>query len=215
MSYLNYLYLVKLIMKFANSLPNEKMLNYFKDNKAKIISAGYKEADFKECLTDFAIAYGLSSAVQKNPNQRDFVALENVFRKYLPEEAFYLTYYAQAKYELEKKNYNEALRALLVLMDNTPTKISYAQTSAIVMRIGIELGKYGKEEEILKKFDAITIPAKEANLAYSKSYIRLAFALQKGDDKKFKSIANAMLNDSGVPENIKKELRSQLLQIKP
>lgn len=207
--------LITLVMNDISSLPNEKMLAYFKDSKAKVTQSGkFTAEDFNERLINLTLGYGLSDAVQVDQDNLDYDALKRILETYIPEQSFFVYNYFRAQYLMDNKDIDGALASLNTLLDNTPAKVTYDQICNAMISMGPTFEQAGKADEILKKFDAIKIPEKEANKAYMKDFVRAIIAIKNKDMEKFKTLANAMLSKPNVPENVKEDLKAALERIK-
>lgn len=205
--------LIKLVMERASVLPSEKMLTYFKNSHDKIIKAGYTEEEFAERLVGLSLAYSLSSSVQSDPDHPDMVIVESFLTKFIPEKAYFVANYFKAQFALDNKNYDEAANTLSSLISNVPAKVSFDQICNALMGMGPELSKQGKAEELLKKFDAIVLPAKEMDKAYMKDFVRLIIFIKNGEMEKFKTMAKELIAKPTVPSNVKEDLKAALGRI--
>jgi thioredoxin-related protein len=203
-------HLIRLVMEHIAALPNEKMLTYFKNSQAKLIKAGYTEDQVTERLVSLTLGYALSPEMQANQDQPDFAAMESVLMKFIPEKTYFVLHYFQAQFALDNKKYDDAVKELLILVENTPAKVSYDQVCNAIMGMGPELSKQGKAAEVLKKFDAIVIPAKDADKAYMKDFVRVIIAIKNGDMESFKTLAKEMLAKPSVPASVKEDLKSAM-----
>jgi thiol-disulfide isomerase/thioredoxin len=203
-------YLMRLVMEHVSALPNEKMLAYFAANKAKLIKGGYSEDQIAERMVSLTLGHALSPTTQTDPSQPDFTIVEGLLTKYTPEKAYFVLHYFKAQFALDNKKYDEALTELNLIADNTPVKVNFDQLCNAAMGMAPELEKQGKAEAFLKKFDAVTLPAKDADKAYMKEFVRAIIAIKNGDMEKFKTLANQMLAKPSVPAAVKEDLKSAL-----
>lgn len=115
---------------------------------------------------------------------------------------------------MDNKEIDNALASLNTLLDNTPAKVTYDQICNAMISMAPTFEKEGKAEGILKKFDAIKIPEKDASKAYMKDFVRVIIAIKNKDMEKFKTLANTMLAKPDVPENVKEDLKAALARVK-
>ena len=201
--------LVDLVMNYAFVLPKEKDLAYFKNNKSKVLRVGkYTDDDFEERLVSLAIQFALSEEVQVT-DEIDFEAVKGILDKYVPERSFFVYNYFKTQYFLENKEIEPALAAFNEIMDN-PAKVGYQHVCNAVMGFGPTLFEEGKLDTYLEKFNAIPVPAKEADLAYLKDFVKAIIYIKTKQTDKFKETANTMLASANTPEDIKKDLRQAL-----
>ncbi|MNK19606.1 thiol:disulfide interchange protein precursor [compost metagenome] len=201
--------LIDLIMNYAFALPKEKDLTYFSASKSKILREGkYTEDDFEERLVSLAIQFALSEEVQVT-EEMDFEAIKKILDKYVPERSFFVYNYFKTQYFLENKEVDEALTSFNEILDH-PEKSDYQQLCNAMMGFGPILFEEGKLDTYLAKFNAIPVPAKEANVAYLKDFVKAIIYIKTKQTDKFKEIANAMLANATTPEDIKKDLKLAL-----
>ena len=206
--------LIRLVMVHASALPNEKMLDYFKANQAKVTKSGaFTKEEYDLRLVSLALGWALSDEIQADPNQVDFDAIRKILDKFVPEKAFFVHHYFKAQFFIDDKKMEEAITELNVLLDNTPAKITLDQICNAMMNMGPELAKAGKIDPLLKKFDAIKIPESDANKAYMKDFVKGIIHIKTGEMDKFKTLANAMIARPDVPSNVKDDLKSALARI--
>lgn len=204
--------LVELLMKYAFTLPKEKDLKYFADNKSKVLRAGkYTEDDFNERLVSLAIQFALSEEVQVT-DEVDFEAVKGILDKYIPEQSFFVFNYFKTQYFLENKEMEPALNAFNEIIDH-PDKVGYQQVCNAMMGFGPILHEEGKLDKYLEKFNAIKIPAKDAAQAYLKDFVKAIIYIKTKQTDKFKETANTMLASANTPEDVKKDLRQALQNI--
>lgn len=201
--------LIDLVMNYAFVLPKEKDLSYFANNKTKVLKDGkYTEDDFEERLVSLAIQFALSEEVQVT-DEMDFDAIKAVLDNYVPAQSFFVFNYFKTQYYLENKEMEPAMAAFNEIL-NAPTKVGYQQVCNAMMSFGPILFEQGKLNSYLEKFDAIPVPAKEANLSYLKSFVKAIIYIKTKQTDKFKEVANTMLASNDTPENVKKDLRQAL-----
>jgi len=201
--------LVDLVMNYAFVLPKEKDLSYFSTSKSKILREGkYTEDDFDERLVSLAIQFALSEEVQVT-QEMDFDAIKAVLDKYIPQRSFFVFNYFKIQYHLENKEMEPALAAFDEILNN-PTKVDYQQVCNAMMGFGPTLFEAGKLDTYLEKFNAIPVPAKEANLSYLKDFVKAIIYIKTKQTDKFKETANSMLASAETPEDVKKDLRQAL-----
>jgi len=201
--------LIDLIMNYAFVLPKEKDLTYFSTGKSKILREGkYTEEDFEERLVSLAIQFALSDEVQVT-DEIDFDAVKKILDKYVPERSFFVYNYFRTQYFLENKEMESALSAFNEILDN-PTKVGYSQLCNAMMSFGPILHEEGKLDTYLTKFNAIAVPAKDAEIAYLKDFVKAIIYIKTKQTDKFKEAANAMLASTTTPEDVKKDLKQAL-----
>ena len=201
--------LIDLIMNYAFVLPKEKDLTYFSTSKSKILREGkYTEEDFEERLVSLAIQFALSDEVQVT-DEIDFDAVKKILDKYVPERSFFVYNYFRTQYFLENKEMESALSAFNEILDN-PTKVGYSQLCNAMMSFGPILHEEGKLDTYLTKFNAIAVPAKDAEIAYLKDFVKAIIYIKTKQTDKFKEAANAMLASTTTPEDVKKDLKQAL-----
>ena len=206
--------LIDLVMESIDELPNEKALTYFAQNKAKVISSGkYDAEEFESKLVGFAIQYAISDEVQKDPDHLDFPAIQAILDKYIPTKAFFVFNYFKAQNAIGEKKLDEATQSLELLIANTPGKVNFDQICNAMMGMGPDLAKEGKLEPILKKFDAIVVPAKDADRTYMKEFVKAVIYIKSKEFDKFKTIANAMIASTTTPQNVKDDLKAALARM--
>lgn len=204
--------LIDLIMNYAFALPKEKDLTYFASSKSKVLREGkYTDDDFDERLVSLAIQFALSEEVQVT-EEIDFDAVQKVLEKYVPERAFFVLNYFKTQYFLENKEMESALDAFNQILSN-PTKVGYPQVCNAMMGFGPILFEEGKLDSYLEKFNAIPVPAKEADQAYLKDFVKAIIYIKTKQTDKFKETANAMLSNASTPEEVKKDLKQALQNI--
>ena len=201
--------LIDLIMNYAFVLPKEKDLNYFSTNKSKILREGkYTQDDFEERLVSLAIQFALSEEVQVT-EEIDFEAVKKILDKYVPERSFFVYNYFKTQYFLENKEMEPALAAFNEIVSN-PAKVGYQQLCNAMMGFGPTLYEEGKLDSYLEKFEAVSVPAKEASLTYLKEFVKAIIYIKTKQTDKFKTAANAMLANATTPEDVKKDLKLAL-----
>ncbi|MGE6221454.1 thioredoxin family protein [Nubsella zeaxanthinifaciens] len=201
--------LIDLVMNYAFALPKEKDLSYFSSSKSKIVKEGkYSEDDFEERLVSLTIQFALSEEVQVT-QEMDFDAIKTVLDKYIPQRSFFVFNYFKTQYYLENKEMEPALAAFDEILNN-PTKVGYQQVCNAMMGFGPTLFEAGKLDAYLEKFNAIPVPAKDANVAYLKDFVKAIIFIKTKQTDKFKEMANAMLASTTTPEDVKKDLRQAL-----
>lgn len=201
--------LIDLVMNYAFALPKEKDLSYFSSSKSKIVKEGkYSEDDFEERLVSLTIQFALSEEVQVT-QEMDFDAIKTVLDKYIPQRSFFVFNYFKTQYYLENKEMEPALTAFDEILNN-PTKVGYQQVCNAMMGFGPTLFEAGKLDAYLEKFNAIPVPAKDANVAYLKDFVKAIIFIKTKQTDKFKEMANAMLASTTTPEDVKKDLRQAL-----
>lgn len=201
--------LIDLVMNYAFALPKEKDLSYFSSSKSKIVKEGkYSEDDFEERLVSLTIQFALSEEVQVT-QEMDFDAIKAVLDKYIPQRSFFVFNYFKTQYYLENKEMEPALAAFDEILNN-PTKVGYQQVCNAMMGFGPTLFEAGKLDAYLEKFNAIPVPAKDANVAYLKDFVKAIIFIKTKQTDKFKEMANAMLASTTTPEDVKKDLRQAL-----
>lgn len=201
--------LIDLIMNYVFVLPKEKDLTYFSTSKSKILRVGkYTDEDFEERLVSLAIQYALSEDVQVT-EEIDFDAVKKILDKYVPERSFFVYNYFRTQYFLENKEMESALASFNEILDN-PAKVGYAQLCNAMMSFGPTLHAEGKLDTYLTKFEAIPVPAKDAEIAYLKDFVKAIIYIKTKQTDKFKEAANLMLANTTTPEDVKKDLRAAL-----
>lgn len=201
--------LIDLIMNYAFALPKEKDLTYFSTSKSKILREGkYTEDDFEERLVSLAIQFALSEEVQVT-EEMDFEAIKKILDKYVPERSFFVYNYFKTQYFLENKETDQALNAFNEILEN-PDKAGYQQVCNAMMGFGPILFEEGKLDTYLDKFNKITIPIKDKDVAYLKDFVKAIIYIKTKQTAKFKETATAMLADVNTPEDIKKDLKLAL-----
>ena len=201
--------LVDLLMKYAFTLPKEKDLKYFAENKSKVLRAGkYTEDDFNERLVTLAIQFALSEEVQLT-EEVDFDAVKAILDKYIPAQSFFVFNYFKTQYFLENKEMEPALTPFNQIIDH-PDKVGYEQLCNAMMGFGPILHEEGKLDKYLEKFNAIKVPAKDASQAYLKDFVKAIIYIKTKQTDKFKETADTMLASANTPEVVKKDLRQAL-----
>jgi len=201
--------LIDLIMNYAFVLPKEKDLTYFSTSKSKILREGkYTDEDFEERLVSLAIQFALSDEVQVT-EEIDFDAVKKILDKYVPERSFFVYNYFRTQYFLENKEMESALSAFNEILDN-PTKVGYSQLCNAMMSFGPILHEEDKLDTYLTKFNAIAVPAKDAEIAYLKDFVKAIIYIKTKQTDKFKEAANAILASPTTPEDVKKDLKQAL-----
>jgi len=206
--------LIDLLMGDVRILPNEKALAYFANSKAKITSSGkYTADDFEDRLVSLSLDYSLSDAVQPNIEDIDFDAIKTVLDKYIPTKSFFLLNYFKAQHLLDSEKVDEAIAAFDLVIANTPAIVTFDQICNAMMNMGPILLKEGKLEPTMKKFDAIVISAKDADRAYMKDFVKAIIYIKAKEMDKFKAIANSMLANNSVPQDVKDDLKAALAKM--
>lgn len=206
--------LIDVVMNGVNLLPTEKELDYFAANKSKITATGkYTIAAINDKLVALTLGYALSTVVQKHPDKLDFDLVKTLLEKYVPKRSFFVYHYYKTQYFFEQNNNSEALKAFNMLLANTPTKLSYEQMCMALINFGPTLMKAGQLQATFTKFDAIQIPAKEADLSYLKEYVKAIIYVNVNDLSNFKVVAKAMLLNANTPDKLKTDIKSYLQKI--
>jgi len=201
--------LIDLVMNYAFTLPKEKDLAYFKQNKTKVLREGkYTDDDFEERLVSLAVQFALSEEVQVT-DELDFTAIKGILDKYIPERSFFVYNYFKTQYFLENKEMESALAAFSEILNN-PAKVDYQQVCNAMMSFGPVLYEEGKLDTYLEKFNTISVPAKEADLTYLKDFVKAIIYIKTKQTDKFKETANTMLASANTPEDVKKDLKQAL-----
>lgn len=201
--------LIDLVMNYAFTLPKEKDLAYFKQNKTKVLREGkYTDDDFEERLVSLAVQFALSEEVQVT-DELDFTAIKGILDKYIPERSFFVYNYFKTQYFLENKEMEPALAAFSEILNN-PVKVGYQQVCNAMMGFGPVLYEEGKLDAYLEKFNAINVPTKETDLTYLKDFVKAIIYIKTKQTDKFKETANTMLASSYTPEDVKKDLKQAL-----
>jgi thioredoxin-related protein len=206
--------LIDLVMRSVSSLPDEKALAYFAKSKDKITAANkYTAEEFDDRLISLALMYSISDAVQTDPNNYDFDRIKKVLDQYVPTKSFFLLNYFKIQHLLEQEKIDEASATLALLFANTPAIVTLDQACNTMMSIGPVLLIAGKLDAALQKFDAIVVPAKDADKAYMKDFVKAIIYVKGKQMDQFKTIANDMLANPKVPQSVKDDLKAALEKV--
>ncbi|TKC12736.1 DUF255 domain-containing protein [Pedobacter polaris] len=203
--------LIKLVMEYVNTLPDEKTLAYVINNKAKIVSSTlYTKDEVEEKVVSLTLGYALSDAAQTNPEEMDFEVLKTLAEKYIPEKAFFVYNYFKVQFAINEKKIDDAVATLDVILSNVPDKVTFDQACNAMMNIAPILAEESKLDASLKKFEAIKLIGENVKNAYMKNYVKAIIYLKGKDFVKFKEIANLMIANADTPESVKADLKTAI-----
>ncbi|TKC03174.1 thioredoxin family protein [Pedobacter cryotolerans] len=207
--------LIELVMVHVSGLQNLRDVRYFKANKELILKSGkFTAADFEERLVNLTMAYALSEEVQDpEADQIDYDKMNVVLKEFIPEKAFFITHYFKAQFALDNTKTEEALAEFNVLIESTPTKISFDQLCNAFMNMGPKFAEQGKLEPLLVKLDAVKLTAEDESKAFMKDFVKAIIYIKIKDFDKFKTKANQMIADKNVPDNVKSDLKMALERV--
>ncbi|MES2446847.1 MAG: thioredoxin domain-containing protein [Bacteroidota bacterium] len=207
--------LIELVMVHVSGLQNLRDVRYFKANKALILKSGkFTAADFEERLVNLTMAYALSEEVQDpEADQIDYDKMNVVLKEFIPEKAFFITHYFKAQFALDNTKTEEALAEFNVLLESTPTKISFDQLCNAFMNMGPRFAEQGKLEPLFVKLDAVKLTAEDESKAFMKDFVKAIIYIKTKDFDKFKTKANQMIADKNVPDNVKSDLKLALERV--
>ena len=205
--------LIELVMNYAFALPKEKDLQYFKDNKDKILKLQrYSENDFDERLISLTMQFALSEQVQTT-DEINFDAVMRVLDRFVSERSFFVFHYFKTQYFLENKETEEALKSFDEIVNN-PQKVAYTELCKAMMGFGPTLYEEGKLDEYLVKFDSIEVQAKDSKLLYLKDFVKAIIYINTKQIAKFEETANLMLASANTPAEVKRDLKLALQNMK-
>lgn len=207
--------LIKLVLLYANTLPNEKTLAYIVNNKTKIISSGlFNSAEVEEKVVSLTLGYALSDVAQSNAEEMNLEVLKTLTEKYIPEKAFFVYNYFKTQFAINEEKIDEAIISLDIVLSNTPEKVTFDQACNAMMNIGPILLEKGKLDASLKKFEAIKLTGESVKNAYMKNYVKAIIYLKNKNFDKFKEIANLLVANADTPESVKEDVKLALERIK-
>lgn len=207
--------LIDLVMTFVNAVPSEEALANIIANKSKIEATGkYSSAEIEQRIISLTLGYGLYQSGVKGEEEIDFNGIKTLLDKYVPKSAFFVYHYFRTQYLLQDKKTDEAVKEFNILLENTPAKVEFEQLCNAMMSFGPTLEQEGKLTASLTKFDAVQIPASQANLSYMKDFVKGIIYIKMKQYDKFKTIANSLITNPDTPENVKADLGTALEQIK-
>lgn len=206
--------LINLIMNDINSLNDEKTLAYIVANKAKIVNTQkYTAAEVDQRLISLTLGYGIYQSSQKDETSIDFDGIKGLLDKYVPEKAFFVYHFFRIQYFLEEKKTEDAIEEFDLIIDNTPAKVDFDQLCNALMSFGPILAQEGKLAPVMAKFDALVVPAKDAELGYMKDFVKGIIHIKLKEYDQFKAVAAALIKNPKTPENVKADLKQAMDQI--